>query len=238
MLAQPEPAGEARQELGEGGSVRLRATALRGVILDGGRGRRGVETESAAVRNWIDQGQLPAVRIGRRVRMTQSDFDRLVDESHRIVKCTNRPRRRQAVRRSGMAPRSPRPLSQRERRPSRSSSGLAYGRHVARRRGGDRRPVRERTRAPRSPIRPPGHPAPAQGWELALGQGAQQQSAAVVVRAARLALPAGRNDPSAPRRASRNSGRTPARSRQSVTTNSSRRRCLCLTHAELRRPGV
>jgi excisionase family DNA binding protein len=36
------------------------------------------------VRNWIDQGQLPAVRIGRRVRVTRSDFDRLFDESHRL----------------------------------------------------------------------------------------------------------------------------------------------------------
>jgi excisionase family DNA binding protein len=32
------------------------------------------------VRNWIDQGSLPAVRIGRRVRIRQSDLDRLLDE--------------------------------------------------------------------------------------------------------------------------------------------------------------
>ena len=30
------------------------------------------------VRNWIDQGSLPAVRIGRRVRVLNSDFERLV----------------------------------------------------------------------------------------------------------------------------------------------------------------
>jgi excisionase family DNA binding protein len=32
------------------------------------------------VRNWIDQGSLPAVRVGRRVRIRQSDLDRLLDE--------------------------------------------------------------------------------------------------------------------------------------------------------------
>jgi excisionase family DNA binding protein len=32
------------------------------------------------VRNWIDQGSLPAVRIGRRVRIRQTDLDRLLEE--------------------------------------------------------------------------------------------------------------------------------------------------------------
>jgi excisionase family DNA binding protein len=31
------------------------------------------------VRNWIDDGKLPAFRIGRRVRIARSDFDRFVD---------------------------------------------------------------------------------------------------------------------------------------------------------------
>lgn len=31
------------------------------------------------VRNWIDQGSLPALRIGRRVRIRRSDFERLVE---------------------------------------------------------------------------------------------------------------------------------------------------------------
>jgi len=31
------------------------------------------------VRNWIDEGKLPAFRIGRRLRIARSDFDRLVD---------------------------------------------------------------------------------------------------------------------------------------------------------------
>jgi excisionase family DNA binding protein len=34
------------------------------------------------VRNWIDQGSLPALRVGRRVRIRRSDFDRLVEENY------------------------------------------------------------------------------------------------------------------------------------------------------------
>jgi excisionase family DNA binding protein len=34
------------------------------------------------VRNWIDQGSLPALRVGRRVRIKRSDFDRILDESY------------------------------------------------------------------------------------------------------------------------------------------------------------
>ena len=30
------------------------------------------------VRNWIDQGSLPALRIGRRVRIRRSDFEALI----------------------------------------------------------------------------------------------------------------------------------------------------------------
>jgi excisionase family DNA binding protein len=32
------------------------------------------------VRNWIDQGSLPALRVGRRVRIRRSDYERLVTE--------------------------------------------------------------------------------------------------------------------------------------------------------------
>jgi excisionase family DNA binding protein len=31
------------------------------------------------VRNWIDQGSLPALRVGRRVRIRQSDLEQLLD---------------------------------------------------------------------------------------------------------------------------------------------------------------
>ena len=34
------------------------------------------------VRNWIDRGELPAVRVGRRVRIKRADFDRLLDEGY------------------------------------------------------------------------------------------------------------------------------------------------------------
>ncbi len=34
------------------------------------------------VRNWIDQGTLPAIRMGRRVRIKRSDFDRVVEQSY------------------------------------------------------------------------------------------------------------------------------------------------------------
>jgi excisionase family DNA binding protein len=34
------------------------------------------------VRNWIDQGSLPALRVGRRVRIKQSDLDRLLSDGY------------------------------------------------------------------------------------------------------------------------------------------------------------
>jgi excisionase family DNA binding protein len=34
------------------------------------------------VRNWIDQGALPALRVGRRVRIKRSDFERILHESY------------------------------------------------------------------------------------------------------------------------------------------------------------
>jgi len=34
------------------------------------------------VRNWIDQGSLPALRVGRRVRIRRSDFDRVLADSY------------------------------------------------------------------------------------------------------------------------------------------------------------
>ena len=34
------------------------------------------------VRNWIDQGSFPEVRIGRRVRIRRSDFERILAESY------------------------------------------------------------------------------------------------------------------------------------------------------------
>jgi excisionase family DNA binding protein len=34
------------------------------------------------VRNWIDQGSLPALRVGRRVRIKRSDFERVLARSY------------------------------------------------------------------------------------------------------------------------------------------------------------
>jgi excisionase family DNA binding protein len=34
------------------------------------------------IRNWIDAGSLPAVRIGRRVRIKRSDLDRVLAEGY------------------------------------------------------------------------------------------------------------------------------------------------------------
>jgi excisionase family DNA binding protein len=34
------------------------------------------------VRNWIDQGSLPALRVGRRVRIRRSDFERVLEQSY------------------------------------------------------------------------------------------------------------------------------------------------------------
>jgi excisionase family DNA binding protein len=34
------------------------------------------------VRNWIDQGSLPALRVGRRVRIKRSDFERVLEQSY------------------------------------------------------------------------------------------------------------------------------------------------------------
>jgi excisionase family DNA binding protein len=36
------------------------------------------------VRNWIDQGSLPALRVGRRVRIKRSDFDRVLAEAYTV----------------------------------------------------------------------------------------------------------------------------------------------------------
>ena len=34
------------------------------------------------VRNWIDRGELPALRVGRRVRIKRSDYDRYLQEGY------------------------------------------------------------------------------------------------------------------------------------------------------------
>jgi excisionase family DNA binding protein len=34
------------------------------------------------VRNWIDQGSLPALKVGRRVRIKRSDFERILEQNY------------------------------------------------------------------------------------------------------------------------------------------------------------
>jgi len=34
------------------------------------------------VRNWIDEGRLPAIRVGRRVRVRRSDFETLIEAGY------------------------------------------------------------------------------------------------------------------------------------------------------------
>jgi excisionase family DNA binding protein len=34
------------------------------------------------VRNWIDQGSLPALRVGRRVRIRRSDLEQMLEEGY------------------------------------------------------------------------------------------------------------------------------------------------------------
>jgi excisionase family DNA binding protein len=45
------------------------------------------------VRNWIDQGSLPAVRVGRRVRIKRSDLQQILDEGYQPRAAPARPAR-------------------------------------------------------------------------------------------------------------------------------------------------
>ncbi len=42
------------------------------------------------VRNWIDQGSLPALRVGRRVRIKRVDLQRILDEGYSDRGASNR----------------------------------------------------------------------------------------------------------------------------------------------------
>jgi excisionase family DNA binding protein len=41
-----------------------------------------LQLNQQTIRNWIDAGTLPAVRIGRRVRIRRVDLDRLLDAGY------------------------------------------------------------------------------------------------------------------------------------------------------------
>jgi excisionase family DNA binding protein len=57
----------------------VRAT---GGVRDRGRSREILKLNPQTVRNWIDAGTLPAVRLGRRVRIKRSDFDAFVEAGY------------------------------------------------------------------------------------------------------------------------------------------------------------
>lgn len=40
-----------------------------------------LKLNAQTVRNWIDEGRLPALHIGRSVRIRREDFERLLEES-------------------------------------------------------------------------------------------------------------------------------------------------------------
>lgn len=42
-----------------------------------------LKVNQQTVRNWIDHGRLPAVRVGRRVRIKRSDLDRILEAGYR-----------------------------------------------------------------------------------------------------------------------------------------------------------
>lgn len=41
-----------------------------------------LKVNQQTVRNWIDHGRLPAVRVGRRVRIKRSDLDRILEAGY------------------------------------------------------------------------------------------------------------------------------------------------------------
>jgi excisionase family DNA binding protein len=43
---------------------------------------RMLKLNQQTVRNWIDQGSLPALRVGRRVRIKRADFERVLAQAY------------------------------------------------------------------------------------------------------------------------------------------------------------
>jgi putative molybdopterin biosynthesis protein len=43
---------------------------------------RNLKLNQQTVRNWIDRGELPALRVGRRVRIKRSDYDRYLSDGY------------------------------------------------------------------------------------------------------------------------------------------------------------
>jgi excisionase family DNA binding protein len=45
-------------------------------------GQGGERIVQQTIRDWIDAGKLPCVRVGRRVRIKRSDFNRLIEQGY------------------------------------------------------------------------------------------------------------------------------------------------------------
>jgi putative molybdopterin biosynthesis protein len=43
---------------------------------------RNLKLNQQTVRNWIDRGELPALRVGRRVRIKRSDYERYLRDGY------------------------------------------------------------------------------------------------------------------------------------------------------------
>ena len=85
------------------------------------------------VRNWIDQGSLPALRVGRRVRIRRSDLERLLEQGANrrpaLGRRRDRPERRGLLGWRAGRPRRPRARPSYEpRRGSRPSAGADHAR--------------------------------------------------------------------------------------------------------------
>jgi excisionase family DNA binding protein len=48
------------------------------------------------VRNWLDAGKLPYIRIGRGIRIKRSDFNRLIEHGRRAIRQPTERRSRRA----------------------------------------------------------------------------------------------------------------------------------------------
>ena len=87
------------------------------------------------VRNWIDQGSLPALRVGRRVRIRRSDFERLLTEGYTAAGATAGSRAARARRTSGVV--SPSDCRSRHRRSTYREPMLRNPSEASRAAGGD-----------------------------------------------------------------------------------------------------
>ena len=67
------------------------------------------------VRNWIDRGELPALRVGRRVRIKRSDYERYLSDGYNGGTPPERAPPAPAARTSGAASRSGSPSRRHER---------------------------------------------------------------------------------------------------------------------------